>query len=45
MGDVLKTKSNNILENKLFNFKYKTNLNEGIKKFTNWFLNEYEKKY
>ena len=43
MGDVLKTKSNNILENKLFNFKYKTNLNEGIKKFTNWFLNEYEK--
>ena len=45
MGDVLKTKSNNILENKLFNFKYKTNLNEGIKKFTNWFLNEYKKKY
>jgi len=45
MGDVLKTKSNNILENRLFNFKYKTNLNEGIKKFTNWFLNEYEKKH
>ena len=39
MGDVLKTKSNNILEKKLFKFKFKIKLDEGIKKFSNWFLN------
>jgi UDP-glucuronate 4-epimerase len=44
MGDVLKTKSNNILEKKLFKFKFKTNLDQGIKKFINWFLFKYEKK-
>ncbi len=44
MGDVLNTKSNNLLEKKLFKFKYETNLSTGIKKFTDWFLNDYEKK-
>ena len=43
-GDVLNTKSNNRIENKLFKFKFETNLEKGIKKFINWFLLEYEKK-
>jgi UDP-glucuronate 4-epimerase len=44
MGDVLKTKSNNVLEKKLFKFKFKIKLDQGIKKFINWFLLNYEKK-
>ena len=43
-GDVLNTRSNNRIENKLFKFKFETNLEKGIKKFINWFLLEYEKK-
>ena len=43
-GDVLNTKSNIKIEKKLFNFKFKTNLEVGIKKFIEWFLYEYKKK-
>ena len=41
MGDVVNTKSNNIVEKKLFKFKYKTDLKTGMKKFIYWYLNEY----
>lgn len=40
MGDVLKTKAYiGKAENRL-DFKFKVNIEEGIKKFANWFLNE-----
>ncbi len=42
-GDVINTKSNSEIEKKLFNFKFNTNLEKGIKKFVNWYLKEYEK--
>ena len=43
-GDVLKTQSNNLVEKKLFKFRFETDIEKGIKKFINWFLFEYEKK-
>ena len=42
-GDVLNTKSNINIEKKLFNFKFKVDLELGLRKFINWFLIEYEK--
>ena len=43
-GDVYKTKSNNLIEQKLFKFEFKISLERGIKKFVNWYLLKYEKK-
>ena len=42
-GDVLNTKSNINIEKKLFDFKFKVDLELGLRKFINWFLIEYEK--
>ena len=38
------TQSNNLVEKKLFKFRFETDIEKGIKKFINWFLFEYEKK-
>ena len=43
-GDVYKTKSNTLIEQKLFKFEFKISLERGIKKFVNWYLLKYEKK-
>ena len=43
-GDVLITKANNTIENKLFKFKFDINLDSGIKKFIQWYKLKYEKK-
>jgi UDP-glucuronate 4-epimerase len=40
MGDVLKTKAYIGKEENRLDFKFKVNIEEGIKKFANWFLNE-----
>lgn len=40
MGDVLKTKAHIGKEENRLDFKFKVNIEEGIKKFANWFLNE-----
>lgn len=40
MGDVLKTKAYIGKEEDRLDFKFKVNIEEGIKKFANWFLNE-----
>ena len=40
MGDVLKTKAYIGKEENKLDFKFKVNIEEGIKKFANWFLNE-----
>ena len=40
MGDVLKTKAYIGKEENTLDFKFKVNIEEGIKKFANWFLNE-----
>ena len=44
MGDVLNTRSNNKFENKIFRFKFETDFEKGVKKFTDWFSAYYEKK-
>ncbi len=43
LGDVLNTKSNIKIEKKLFNLRFNTNLETGIKKFIEWFQYEYKK--
>lgn len=43
LGDVLNTKCNLTIEKKLFNFKFKTNIETGIRKFVKWYLYEYKK--
>jgi UDP-glucuronate 4-epimerase len=40
MGDVLKTKAYIGKEENRLDFKFKVNIEEGIKKFADWFLNE-----
>ena len=37
-GDVINTKSNIRVEKRLFNFKFRTNIEIGIKSFVKWFL-------
>lgn len=44
MGDVLNTRSNNKFEQKIFKFKFETDFEKGVKKFTDWFSAYYEKK-
>ena len=41
-GDIKKTFSNISMAKKLINFKPKTNLNHGIRKFVDWYKNFYE---
>ena len=41
-GDIKKTFSNISMAKKLINFKPKTNLNNGIRKFVDWYKNFYE---
>ena len=43
LGDVKKTKASTKKNSKKFGFKYKVELEEGIKKFSNWFFNEKNK--
>ena len=40
-GDIKKTFSNISMAKKLINFKPKTNLNNGIRKFVDWYKNYY----
>lgn len=42
-GDVLKTSANINLEKRLFSFKFKISLEEGLKNFINWFRKYHEK--
>ena len=39
-GDVIGSKSSSKKVIKLYNFKFKTDINEGLKNFYNWFKNE-----
>ena len=41
-GDIKKTFSNISMAKKLINFKPKINLNNGIRKFVDWYKNFYE---
>ena len=40
LGDVIKTKAYISKEEKKLNFRFKVDIKDGIKKFTNWYLNE-----